>query len=392
MKLLTISSLYPNNKDPKHGVFVETRLKHLVKHYPDVNPVVIAPVPWFPFSHKIFGEYSRYAGVEYQEERNGIQVFHPKYLVLPKIGMYLTPKFMAWSLSRCIKRLKKAGYEFDLIDGHYFYPDGVAISKVAEQFNLPFTCTARGTDINLIPEYPKARAMIQKVFRTAGHMMAVCQALSNEMINLGAEKSKVTTLRNGVDLALFQASTNEQQLSLKSSLNITKPLIISVGWLIERKGHYLVIEAMKSIPNATLVIAGDGPDLSKLRALSKSTGVDDRVKFLGALSQPELNKWFQAADVSVLASSREGWANVLLESMASGTPVVATKVWGTPEVVQNDTAGVLVERSSDDIAQGIKAVLNQDVDRKAVRQYAEQFDWQHTSDGQIQIFNKVSFE
>ncbi len=389
MKLLTISSLYPNNKDPKHGVFVETRLKHLVKHYPDVKPIVIAPVPWFPFSHKIFGEYGRYAGVEYQEERNGIQVFHPKYLVLPKIGMYLTPKFMAWSLSRCIKRLKKAGYEFDVIDGHYFYPDGVAISKVAEQFNLPFTCTARGTDINLIPEYPKARAMIQKVFRKASHMMAVCQALSNEMINLGAEKSKVTTLRNGVDLALFRASTNEQQLSLKSSLNITKPLIISVGWLIERKGHYLVIEAMKSIPNATLVIAGDGPDLSKLRALSKSLGVDDRVKFLGALSQPELNKWFQAADVSVLASSREGWANVLLESMASGTPVVATKVWGTPEVVQNETAGVLVERTSDDIAQGIKTVLNQEVNREAVRAYAEQFDWQHTSDGQYGIFSRV---
>ena len=390
MKLLTISSLYPNNKDPKHGVFVETRLKHLIKHYPDIKPIVIAPVPWFPFSHKIFGEYGRYSGVEYQEERNGIQVFHPKYMVLPKIGMYLTPKFMAWSLSRCIKRLKKAGYEFDLIDGHYFYPDGVAISKVAEQFNLPFTCTARGTDINLIPEFPKARAMIQKVFRRASHMMAVCQALSNEMINLGAEKSKVTTLRNGVDLALFQPSNNQQQLSLKTSLNIETPLVISVGWLIERKGHHLVIEAMKSIPNATLVIAGDGPDLSKLRALSKSLGVDDRVEFLGALSQPELNKWFQAADVSVLASSREGWANVLLESMASGTPVVATKVWGTPEVVQNDTAGVLVERSSDDIAQGIKAVLNQDVDREAVRQYAEHFDWQHTSDGQYKIFQEIN--
>lgn len=390
MKLLTISSLYPNNKDPKHGVFVETRLKHLVKHYPDIKPVVIAPVPWFPFSHKIFGEYGRYAGVEYQEERNGIQVFHPKYLVLPKIGMYLTPKFMAWSLSRCIKRLKKAGYEFDVIDGHYFYPDGVAICKVAEQFNLPFTCTARGTDINLIPEYPKARAMIQKVFRRASHMMAVCQALSNEMINIGAETSKVTTLRNGVDLALFQPSNNQQQLSLKTSLNIETPLVISVGWLIERKGHHLVIEAMKSIPNATLVIAGDGPDLSKLKALSKSLGVDDRIEFLGVLSQPELNKWFQAADVSVLASSREGWANVLLESMASGTPVVATKVWGTPEVVQNDTAGVLVERSSDDIAQGIKAVLNQDVDREAVRQYAEHFDWQLTSDGQYKIFQEIN--
>jgi glycosyltransferase involved in cell wall biosynthesis len=389
MKLLTISSLYPNNKDLKHGIFVETRLRHLVKDFPEVRPTVIAPVPWFPFSSKRFGDYAKYSDVVKQETLNGIEVHHPKYLVIPKIGMYLTPLLMSWTISKKIKELKSQGKSFDLIDGHYFYPDGVAIVKVAKKFNIPFTCTARGTDINLIPQYPTALKMIKKVFKQASHMMTVCQALKNEMITLGAEKDKVTTLRNGVDLDLFSPSNEDEQQILKDDLGIQCKLVMSVGWLIERKGHYLVIDAIKKIDNVTLAIAGDGPDLNQLKTQVKALGLENSVKFLGALSQLELNKWFKAADITVLASSREGWANVLLESMASGTAVVATKVWGTPEVVGSNEAGILVGRSSDLISEGILQLLSKPPKRAETRLYAEKFDWQSTSLGQYNIFKRI---
>ncbi len=465
MRILTISSLYPNNKDPKHGIFVETRLQHLIKDFPEIKPTVIAPVPWFPFSSKRFGEYAKYAGVVERETRNGIEVHHPKYLVIPKIGMYLTPLFMSWAISRTLKKLSAISEEqdprsdtsrmtegetsrmtegetsrmtegdsrhsgdvlgrnpkslftsfqqflgrnpkslftsfqqllgwnpkplpFDLIDGHYFYPDGVAIAKVAKKFNIPFTCTARGTDINLIPQYPKALKMIRNVFKQAFHMMTVCQALKDEMISLGADENKITTLRNGVDLDLFSPSNEGEQQALKDEFGITNKLVMSVGWLIERKGHYLVIDAIQNINNTTLAIAGNGPDLSQLKTQVKVQGLENRVKFLGALSQPELNKWFKAADVTVLASSREGWANVLLESMASGTPVVATKVWGTPEVVTTEHAGILVERTVESIGQGIETLMANAPQRAATRRYAEEFDWQSTSQGQFKIFNKI---
>jgi len=279
---------------------------------------------------------------------------------------------------------------FDLIDGHYFYPDGVAIEKVASKYDIPFTCTARGTDINLIPKQPKALEMIKKVFQQASHMMTVCQALKDEMISLGADETKITTLRNGVDLDLFRSSDENEQQKLKKELNIPDKLVMSVGWLIERKGHYLVIEAIKSIESATLAIAGDGPDLNHLKTLVKRHGVEERVKFLGSLSQPVLNKWFKAADATVLASSREGWANVLLESMASGTAVVATKVWGTPEVVTCSDAGFLVDRNADDVVRGINLLLENPSTRTNTRKYAEQFDWQSTSQGQHTIFTKMS--
>lgn len=388
MNILTITTLFPNQKEPKHGIFISTRLRYLLERKPDVKATVIAPVPWFPFSHSIFGEYARYAGVSYHEVINGVDVYHPKYLVIPKFGMYLTPKFLYRAINRVVNKLNRQQH-FDVIDGHYFFPDGVAISKVAEKHGLPFTCTARGTDINLIPEQPRAKEMIRQVFDKASHLMAVCQALSDEMIRIGAPEDKVTTLRNGVDLALFSPSDNAEQVQLKQELGIHGKLVVSVGWLVERKGHHLIIEALTHISEATLAIIGSGPDDVKLKKLAEKLNVGERVKFIGSQTQQQINHWFKAADTAVLASSREGWANVLLEAMASGAPVVATKVWGTPEVVASEEVGVLVERDVKSIANGIQHMLSKNVVRADVRKYAEKFNWDSTSDGQYSIFREI---
>lgn len=388
MNILTVTTLFPNHNDPKHGIFVLTRLRHLKKRFPDITVTVIAPVPWFPFSSKVFGEYSKYAGVPDVEVIEGITVYHPRYVVIPKLGMQITPKLLAGSIKSSIRKLLKT-QSFDVIDGHYFFPDGVALAEAANEFGIPFTCTARGTDINLIPQNPAAKEKILKVFAKASHLMAVCHALKEEMCKLGAEQDSVTVLRNGVDLERFKASNYDQQQNKKIEKGIKQKLVLSIGWLIERKGHYLIIEAIKDLPDVTLAIAGDGPDRRALESLAAKYAVTDRVMFLGALPQQQLNDWLQAADASVLASSREGWANVLLESMASGTPVVATRVWGTPEVVASDEVGVLVERTVPSIAAGLKELLQRDIDRQAVRQYAERFDWDSTSDGQYEIFNRI---
>lgn len=391
MKILTITSLFPNAADPKHGVFIETRLKQLRKRYPDAEITVIAPVPWFPFKSSFFGQYSLFARAPYFEKRGEMPVYHPRYVVLPKVGMTLAPKTMAFVLYRQIKALMAEGYEFDLIDGHYFYPDGVAIAEVAKKLNKPFTVTARGSDINLIPQYETPRRQIQAVFHACNHNLAVCEALRQEMIALGAAPEKVSASRNGVDLDLFSFADEQQQREVRQQLKLPleRPVILSVGLLIERKGHHLVIEAMKAHPEAQLLIAGMGPDKSRLKRLVKKLHLSNRVTFLGALSQPELARYFQASDLSVLASSREGWANVLLESMASGTPVVATNIWGTPEVVKARAAGLLVERDSRDIAAAIGQLLKNQRPRSDTRQYAEQFSWDETTEQLYRIFSEL---
>lgn len=394
MNILTISTLYPNPVDLKHGIFVRTRSMHLVKHHPDIKPIIIAPVPWFFFSSELLGNFASFKKIPSVRNDNGLEVHHPRYLVIPKLGMFLAPFTLAWSLKRSLKKLvadkRKLGVEFSLIDGHYFFPDGVAIAKAAKALKLPFVCTARGTDINLIPENPLAKKMVLKVLQESRYNFAVCQALKDEMVALGADESKVSVLRNGVDLELFEWSNNEKQLTLKKQVGIEGRLVVSVGGLVERKGHHLTIEAIANMPDVHFVLVGDGPEKNALLALAKRLEISDRVTLTGALTQPEVNKWFMAADCSVLASSREGWANVLLESMASGCPVVATDVWGTPEVVQSENVGRLCERNVASIASEMESLLAQTTLRNSVRSYAESFDWKETSDKQREFFATIT--
>jgi glycosyltransferase involved in cell wall biosynthesis len=284
-------------------------------------------------------------------------------------------------------RLLDAGLRVDLIDAHYFYPDGVAAAWLGEEFHLPVVITARGTDINLIPQYARPRRLILEAARTAGALVTVCQALKDRLVELSVPSSKITVLRNGVDLQAFHM---QDRNALRSKHGVCGFVLASVGLLIERKGHYLAIEAIKDVPDATLLIVGSGPDRHQLESLSVRLGVKDRVRFLGNLDQKLLCEIYNCADALVLASSREGWANVLLESMACGTPVLGSAVWGTPEVIARPEAGLLLEnRDAKSIVAAIARLRQSPPDRAATRHYAEQFDWQATTDGQVALFRSV---
>jgi glycosyltransferase involved in cell wall biosynthesis len=388
IKLLTFSTLYPNPVVPQHGVFVENRLRHLLASG-RVQSRVVAPVPWFPFSSPMFGEYAGYANLPKTEARHGITIDHPRYLVVPKIGMNWTPATMAATALPLIKKIIADGYDFDILDAHYFYPDGVAAVRIAQAIGKPVLITARGTDINLIPQYVKPRAMIKWAADNANAMVTVCQALKDGLVELGVAEERVTVLRNGVDLQLFTPPANRDEL--RASLGITGRTILSVGHLIERKGHHFVIEALSALPDVTLLIAGQGTELERLKRVAAEEGVSERVQFLGSVPHAELKKYYGAVDMLVLASSREGWANVLLEAMACGTPVVATKIWGTPEVVAAPEAGLLVEqRTGAALAAGISALYDNLPDRTATRRYAEKFSWDDTTQGLLSLFERVS--
>lgn len=387
IRTLLFSTLYPNGVRPSHGIFVETRLRHLLASG-EVDTRVVAPVPWFPFRHPRFGEYAKHAAVPRQEERNGIRVEHPRYLLLPKIGMNSAPASLARAGLAAARQLIAQGFDFDLIDAHYFYPDGVAATMIGKALNKPVVITARGTDINLIPQYDQPRRMILQAAADCAAMITVCAALKDALVDLGAQADKITALRNGVDLELFKP---EDQPHARAAFGMNETFAIaSVGHLIERKGHHLVIEALAQIPAAELYLAGGGAEETRLRALAAQLGVISRVHFLGAMPQARLRTLYSAVDCLVLASSREGWANVLLEAMACGTPVVATNVWGTPEVVAAPEAGVLMdERSAGGIVRGVARLRAALPARSATRAYAEQFGWQPTTAGQLALFRRV---
>ena len=386
--MLTLSSLYPNRDMPQHGIFVENRLRRLLDSG-EVASLVVAPVPWFPFDDRRFGRYGTFAGVPREERRHGITVLHPRYALIPKIGMSSAPLLMYGSLRRCLERVLQERFRFDLLDAHYFYPDGVAAVMLGRRLGKPVVITARGTDINLISDYLLPRRWIRWAAARAAGIVAVSDALRARLIALGIEASRIEVLRNGVDLELF-APRDRAAARKALGLDVDGTVVLSVGQLIPRKGHDLAMRAVARLPEATLVIVGEGPEADGLRRLARRLGSAERIRFLSAIPQERLATIYNAADVLVLASSREGLPNVVLEALACGTPVVATAVWGTPEIVAAPAAGRLVEEGSPEtLAGAIRDLLADPPARAATRAYAERFGWGPTTAGQLRLFKSV---
>ena len=374
MKILVLSSLYPNAVQRRHGIFIEHRVAHLVAPGDEVR--VVAPIPWFPSSHRAFGRYGDFARAPHEAVRRGVVVTHPRYPVIPKVGMRAAPWLMAAALYPHIARLRRS-FDFDVIDSYYLYPDGVAAGLLARRFDRPYLMSALGTDVSLIPQHRAERRMILGAVERAAAVTTVCGALRDELLDLGAAPDKVTVVEHGVDLELFRPPAD--RVALRRSFGLDGPTILSVGHLIDRKGHDLAIRAVAALPRARLMIAGDGPRDAALRGLAAELGASDRVTFLGHVDQQRLPDLYGAADIAVNCADREGIANVLLEALACGTPLVATPVWGSPEVVKVPEAGMLsADRSADAIRAAIMRLLAEMPDRAATRAYAERYDWRET--------------
>jgi len=389
MRILSFTTLYPNPSQPIHGVFVENRLRHLAATG-KVEVRVVAPTPWFPFAGAWAGQYAKYASIPHRETRHGFQIHHPRYPTIPKIGMTIAPILLALATRATVARIIREGYDFDILDAHYFYPDGVAATLLGRWFNKPVVITGRGTDLNQIPAYALPRRQIQWAAANAAGMITVCEALKDSLVELGVSPTRVKALRNGVDLKTFSPLAADARAEARKTYGMTGFAVASVGQLIERKGHHLAIKALPALPDVSLYIAGDGPERQNLKALAASLDVAERVHLLGVVPHAALPQLYGAIDALILASSREGWANVLLESMACGSPVIASRIWGTPEVVADPVAGLLMdERTETGIAMAVNKLRAALPDRALTRTYAERFSWDSTTEGQMDLFTEI---
>ena len=386
MEILTFTTLYPSAGRAQHGIFVETRLRKLVESG-QVMARVVAPCPWFPFSSPAFGDYAAIARVPRHETRHGIAIDHPRYPLLPKIGMSSAPLFLFAAMLPLLRRQIAQGQDFDLIDAHYFYPDGVAAVLLGRALGKPVVVTARGDDLDLIANYAIPRRWIRWAAARAAGLVTVSSGLKRRLVDLGTAPESVLMLRNGVDLARFRPCDRE---AARRTLGLTQPTLLAVGNLVVKKRHYLIVEALARLPGVALVIVGEGPERKAIENLARRLEVADRVRLLGRLPQDRLPEVYSAADLLLLPSSREGWPNVLLESMACGTPVLVSDFPGAADIVQAPEAGrILAESTPENLAAEIGNFLNALPLRTATRAYAEGFDWRSTTEGQIALFRDI---
>jgi glycosyltransferase involved in cell wall biosynthesis len=304
--------------------------------------------------------------------------------------------FLAISSLRTVRSLQRQR-KFDLIDAHFGYPDGYAATLLGKWLSVPVTITLRGTEV------PHAKTIIRRrllrlALKRASMIFSVSGSLKRHAESLGIDGNKVLVVGNGVDTGKFYP---EEREAARSQLKIPEnsKVLITVGGLVERKGFHRIIEILPELkseyPDIQYLIVGgasaEGDWSERLRVLVESLGLQEFVHFLGTYPSNELRNILSAADVFVLSTRNEGWANVLLEAMACGLPVVVTDVGGNAEVVCRDEVGSVVPFNDQlKLTDAIKDALGKNWDKEKIIKYAKENSWDKRVEVLVKSFRKIS--
>ena len=349
---------------------------------------VVSPVPVF------FGlPRWRKASDPKHEEWQGLTVHRPRFLYVPGILKSLDARCYAAGIRRGLAQLVDQRQP-ELLDAHFIWPDGVAVSLLAKGLGLPYSITLRGKIYPCL-EVPSQRRQCAEALRGAAAVISVDHRMADIARELGAEASRIHVIPNGVDLERFQPGDRavaREQLELPPEGR----LLVSVGHLGQRKGHRETIQALAQLPaDVRLVLVGGDSSSHRggkreLEELAGSVGVRDRVIFAGRQPFDRVPLYYQAADASVLASWREGCPNVVLECLACGTPVVATDVGSVPMMIDEGRNGRIVPvRDVASLAVAIEATLDQHLSPDQVRSSPAVRSWAEVADDVCEVFRNL---
>lgn len=372
LRVLSLSTLYPNGESPNFGIFVERQMQAVAARG-DVDLVMINPIglPPGPLSHH--PRYRTARAVKARELRGKVTVLRPRFQLVPVIGA----RFNARSEARAVLELARdlhAEAPFDVIDAQFFYPDGPAAIAVGQALGRPVSIKARGADIHHWGSQSATRAQVIAAGKAADGLLAVSEGLADDMAALGMPRDRITIHRTGLDSDLFRLYDRKL---CRDSLNLPRDAVVlaTVGALIPRKGQRYALEALAQLPGAILLIAGDGGDEAALRALAGQLGVTDRARFMGSIPHGELPVLLNAADVFVLPTASEGLANAWVESLACGTPIITTPIAGARELIISRALGRMVPRDGGAIADAVRAILADPPAPETVQAGVTGFSW-----------------
>ncbi|WP_189836330.1 glycosyltransferase [Sulfuriferula multivorans] len=378
--LVVFSTLFPHAGAPNAGPFIRERMFRVGEVLP---LTVVSPQPWFPGQSLLrrWKPHFRPPALRH-ESQHGIEVLHPLFFSVPGAFKQLDGLFMALGSYFTLKKLRRAG-KLDILDAHFAYPDGYAATLLGKWLDVPVTITLRGTEVPH-SRNAKLRPLLVRALTRAARVFSVSDSLRRHAIDLGIAGDKIRVVGNGVDNDKFHPVARSEA---RTQLGIAAdaPVLISVGGLVERKGFHRVLACLPELklrfPGLVYLIVGgagaEGDMRAELEQQVAALGLQDTVRFLGIIPAASLKWPLSAADVFVLSTRNEGWANVFLEAMACGLPVISTDVGGNAEVVCRDELGMIVPFGDHAaLRTALMAALAKDWDRSAILAYARDNDWQ----------------
>ena len=384
MRILTLSTLFPAANRPNFGIFVERQTRAL-SQVRDFAVTVVNPVGTAPWPLSLIASQAELKTLA-DERWGGLEVYRPPFTAIPVIGGRRNPAAISRTALPLLRQLHRET-PFDLIDAEFFFPDGPAAMRLSDALGIPFTVKARGADIHYWGRQPGCAAQILNAANKAAGLLAVSGALKADMVAMGMDADKIRVHYTGLDQTRFVPRDRAQE---KANHSLNGPVILSVGALIPRKNHHLVVQALVDIPGATLLLAGQGESEAALRALADRLGVADRVRFLGSVPHDDLPSLFAAADIMALVSASEGLANAWVEALACGTPIIASDVGGIRELIKNDAAGRIVAQEPGEIAQAARDLLANPPRKEDVADNVRAFSWTENARQLADFFRSVA--
>ena len=356
MRILTVTSIFPNSAAPAQGIFVRQRVEAMREQGASVR--VIAPVPYVP-PGPVPARYAITRAAPPEEEIAGIRVRHPRYFMIPKVGMYVQDRTYARGIASALRE-EVERFRPDVIDVHYLYPDACAVARVATSLNVPYVCSARGSDVKLLGKIPVIARRIRAALDGAAAVIAVSADLARTMRELDLCTRDIHVIPNGIDpVRFFPRGRGEARSAL--GLDPRRRRVVCVGHLTGVHGQELLLDALAhddAPRDVTLHLVGSGEDAGMLQRKAVELRLLERVYFAGAVPHDQVPLWFSAADASLHPGRWAGCPNAVLESLACGTPCLAGDLPEMREVISSDIDGLLVAREAGAIARGLHRILD----------------------------------
>jgi glycosyltransferase involved in cell wall biosynthesis len=366
MRVLAITKIFPNSIEPLSAPFNRQQFAELAKL---CDLEVLEAIPWVPGARrlKVPARAAALASLPALEVVAGIPTRYMRQLYVPRIGLPVAVPLYLASLAP-YRRMARA---FDVVLATWAYPDGCAATLFARSLGRPCVVKVHGTDVNVVAQRASARAVLRRVLPRADAVVAVSRALAKSVETLGVETERVHVIANGIDEEIFTVRDREEArraLGLPSK----RPIVLFVGRIEPQKGIRELVDAFDRVrarvPGAILALVGDGVSAREVRACAASWG--DALVAPGSRPHAEIARWLAACDVFTLPSWNEGTPNVVLEALACGRPVVATRVGGIPDVLADARAGMLVPaRDPTSLAEALVAALTRSWDPEQVRAF-----------------------